>query len=128
MSEFEYFEMINMSADAVRVSIMNFTYLVFSYIFASYLAGDKFPKHIAIAASVIYTLALFGPLLGIVGNLIKVINVTHLYHQNYPEGALLPDYLNGNFALFITIAPIFLAWCSSIYFLHFYVRKDNAQK
>ena len=127
MSEFEYFEMQNMAYSGIPISASIFIYLVFAYIVASYLAGDKFPRFIAVSASIVYTLALIGPLAGVTTNLLQSAVVYEEYKSAFPDGALLRSDLGSNFSLIVSLSPLIIGWLASIMFLHLYVRKPEVK-
>lgn len=129
MTEFEYFEALNMVYTGVPTSAMNFVYLVFAYIVASYLAGKNLPRYIAVSGSIVYTLALIGPFVGVVGGINQIFHIVSEYSLAYPNRNLVQiNFQNSFWMYFITLAPLLIGWFASLLFLHLFIRSDHNEE
>ena len=122
MNEFEYYQVFNMARSGVPNAAMDFIYLVFAYIIASYLAGKELPRFIAVAASTVYTIALIGPLFGVLIGISQAIQISSEYQLAFPEGGLLQGRVDSWFAYVIAVSPLIVGWLASILFLHIFIR------
>ena len=127
MSEFEYYQAVKIASSAIPGASMNFVYLVFAYIVASYLAGKELPRLIAVGASIVFTLSLIGPLAAVVIGVGQSTDLTLEYQLVFPEGTLFRVNVNSVFAYVVTITPLFVGWLASVLFLHCYIRRNSTE-
>ena len=128
MTEFEFYEAANMVYTGIPGAAMNFTYLVFAYTVAAYLAGQQLPRLIAVGASLVYTLALLGPFLGIVLGLAEYYRIGELYRGAYPKGQMIINPISQSVGYIVSASPLIIGWLASLGFAHGYVRGDSAPK
>ncbi len=102
---------------------LGFASLTFAYLVAAYVVGRELAGGIAFGLSAIYTLVLFGPLMGIWGTLNQMNWVASEYSRLYPEGTAMGDGISGVTVLLTTL-PYLLGWAASIAYLHVYVPRN----
>ena len=128
MSEFEYYEAAVMASSVISNSAMDFTYLVFAYIVACHLAGKMFPQFVARLASIVFTLSLIGPMLGVISGIGQLNLIGSEYQLAFPEGGILQEFLVDSALIYtIIVTPLIVGWVSSILFLHLYVRGNRRE-
>ena len=127
MSEFEYAQLLTNSFNSMGLSHMNFIYIAFAYVVASFLVGKDISKTLAIGISIIYTLAVSGPFLGVIINQNSMFTVLTEYQAAFPDGVLLQAPINLTTSLIMSAGPLFIGWVASLLFLHAYVRKNKEE-
>jgi hypothetical protein len=125
MTEIDFVEIQLMAILGIDAVAINFLTVVFAYVVAAYVAGQKLSRITAILLSTVYTLWLVGPLLGMVTFLdTAVINVTE-YQILFPSGGRLPRGLGSTVGYVLTLGPLITGWIGSLLFMHVYIRNKT---
>ena len=126
MSEFEFLEAVNFVAANLANSAINFFTVFLAYVVAAHFAGKTLSRLVAVCVSIVYTLFLIGPSVGIVNSSITALDLRIHYHIQYPEGVLmsLPSVGIGTLLAF-TLVPPLLGWVGSLVYMHAVIRRDN---
>lgn len=129
MSEIDFVEINLMGLEGLNSSGMSFVTVVFAYVVAAYVAGEKLPRLPAILLSIIYTLFLIGPLMGVFINLAAIAVNTTEYQNAFPEGARnqAGSLANSATAYVVGVVPLITGWLASLLFMHAYIRNDAAK-
>ena len=127
MTEAEYLEIMEMVYVNIPDASMNFTACVFAYIAAAYFAGAKLPRLIAVGTSIVYTLYLLGPFLGVFLGSLRWLKVCNAYQNDFPNTVLNTPISNPELMVTITCSPLIIGWVASLLFMHLYVRKGKAK-
>ena len=126
MSEFEYYEAVMMSVELSALASMNFLAIVAMYLIATYVAGRKLPRSIAVGTSLIYTMFVIPPFVGTVGNMNRAHDLGVEAQAIFPESVLFQGSAISFEAYFVLFSvPMFIGWMGSIYFMHSYTRNQQ---
>ena len=130
MSEFELFQVMDMQQNRVASNVMNFITLVFAYAVAAFLVGRILSRLIAIALTLVYSMALIGPFLGTFVAARGLANTGEIFRSNFPDSLLL---MNQNWTsnvpiVSVAILPMLLGWSISVLYMHAYVRKGSTNE
>ena len=122
-TEYEFLSAID-AAFGFAVAAAMVVYSVFgAYVLTSHFAGKSFSKFVAISTSVLYSLFLTGPIIGIFLNVYQWDHLRSLYFLQFPDGELIRGTLSPEAALMAIVGPLFLGWLASLVYMHGYVRK-----
>lgn len=121
MSVGEYLEMIRMATDGAGFHSMNALAILFAYLTAAYLAGNKLTKFQLVIATGLYSVFYFIPSFSAVNTMESVFRLGVNFRLDYPiEFARLTDMpALANVPLFVNIISLayILAWIAGILFM-----------
>jgi len=124
MTEYELVDLSMTALAHLSTSGLGFASITFAYLLATFVVGRKLSRGIAICMSGIYTLTLFGPMMGMVGALWRMNWTTSEYLRLYPEGSAFGDGSGVSGVSFVlTLFPFVLGWAASVIYLHAYMRR-----
>lgn len=117
ISPAEYLELIQLAEDAAGLQAMNAIAIVFAYLTAIYIIGEKLTRFQAIALNCIYTVFYFFPVRAMVGNITREYRVGEDFVRVYSEEAstlINVSSLGEEFFVYGGSLVFLLAWLLSI--------------
>ena len=126
MSEFENYEALMMTMEMAVFASMNFVAIVFAYLVAAFVTGQKLSRTVAVTLSTTYTIFLVPHFAGCFGN------ITTTYAAGVHLSATFPDSWTAASAtmpmawlLALFGVPMILGWVGSLFYMHGYVRASE---
>jgi hypothetical protein len=123
VTEYEYLQLAFDYGESVASSALNFATVVFAYVIAAHLAGNKLSKGFAFFITLSYSLFLLGPAFGIYARIDQMGRIAAQYRIAYPDGVFFRISVPRFLLLFLSFVPPLVAWCGSIVYMHWHVRK-----
>ena len=124
VTEFELIEAFSFTQAALREGAMDITTAFFAYVVCAYLAGAKLTRMVACSVSIIYSLFLLGPLIGVASATSIGISIMDKYVSSFPGGVYFTETVDVRLGLLLTLSPLLLAWTGSLMFMHLNIRKQ----
>lgn len=126
MTEFEFLEAVYLASDSLATSAINFFTIFLAYVIAAHFAGKGLSSVVAGFVSIVYSLFLVGPSIGIIRGTEAAQNLTIQYHMQYPDGVLFPSANVGlSLLLVFTLGPPLMGWVGSLVYMHVVIRRST---
>ena len=125
MTEYEYLQLAHDYSESVVSHAVNVMTVFFAYVVAAYFVGEKLPRTFACFLTLTYSLFLLGPFVGIYTGIGSVVKITAQYRTAFPEGAFFRNPASRFALLCVAFVPPLIAWCGSIAYMHFHVRRTS---
>lgn len=123
MSPAEYLELISSVGTATATHVMNCVSLIFAYLAAAYLAGERISRFQVMAVSLVYSVFMIFPALSGLNAVRTTFALISQFHVDHPDIATIyyPDFDSngpaGRTWMFVLGAVIFLSWLLSLVFM-----------
>lgn len=123
MTEYEFLSAIDAAFGFATGAAMAFYSVFGAYVVVAHFAGKSFSRFVAVSTSVLYSLFLTGPIVGILLHVGQAHHLRELYNLQYPEGVVVRDMLPPELLLTIIACPLLIGWMASLIYMHGYVRR-----
>ena len=127
MTEFEYIEAAMTQVNYMSWAAMDVVTVFFAYCVAAYLVGKQLKALVAVTATVIYTLFLLNPLIGMLTAVTSYRRLMDAGYRLFPDSSyFVAEPGNEIFMILMVVVPTVLAWFSSVIYMHVIQRAEQA--
>jgi hypothetical protein len=130
MSEYELVDLALSSLGHLGTSAPYCTTMIFGYLVAAHMIGDKLPQGVLWFLTFVYTTALISPLYGLRAGIGAYNNTVREYVSSYPDGSGFIRSASSMISApveYLTFLPILLSWLGSVVFMHLYMRRRRTE-